>query len=167
MGTSLARTGPGSIPTASILSVSAKPRSTRRDARWATSSATPYASAWRTRCSPPAKASRPCCRCAACCQPCQWPPRSRPTTSPPFCSRRHCGGSIARDNDAAGEVAGTALAERAESAGIETLVWSPRRGDFNEDLRAFGLDAFRAALRVQLVPQDVARFMLLISAETG
>jgi phosphoglycerate dehydrogenase-like enzyme len=63
-------------------------------------------------------------------------------------------------------VAGTALAERAESAGIETLVWSPRRGDFNEDLRAFGLDALRAALRVQLVPQDVARFMRLMSAET-
>jgi hypothetical protein len=74
---------------------------------------------------------------------------------------------IARDNDAAGEGAAAALAERVESAGIETLVWSPRRGDFNEDLRAFGLDAFRAALRVQLVPQDVARFMLLISAETG
>jgi hypothetical protein len=74
---------------------------------------------------------------------------------------------VARDNDAAGEVAATALTERADAAGVETIVWIPRCGDFNEDLRAFGLDALRAALRVQLVPQDVARFMLLMSAATG
>ncbi|WP_332116678.1 toprim domain-containing protein [Azorhizobium caulinodans] len=74
---------------------------------------------------------------------------------------------VARDNDAAGELAATALTERAEATGVETIVWVPRRGDFNEDLRAFGLDALPAALRVQLVPQDVARFMLLMSAETG
>jgi hypothetical protein len=74
---------------------------------------------------------------------------------------------VARDNDAAGEVGATALTERAEATGVETIVWTPRHGDFNEDLRAFGLDALRAALRVQLVPQDVARFMLLMSAETG
>jgi hypothetical protein len=74
---------------------------------------------------------------------------------------------IARDRDAAGEVGATALTERAEATGVETIVWTPRHGDFNEDLRAFGLDALRAALRVQLVPQDVARFMLLMSAETG
>jgi hypothetical protein len=74
---------------------------------------------------------------------------------------------IARDNDTAGEVAATALTERADATGVETIVWTPRLGDFNEDLRAFGLDALRAALRVQLVPQDVARFMLLMSADTG
>jgi len=74
---------------------------------------------------------------------------------------------VARDNDAAGEVGATALTERAEATGVETIVWTPRHGDFNEDLRAFGLDALRAALRVQLVPQDVARFMLLMSTETG
>ena len=74
---------------------------------------------------------------------------------------------VARDNDPAGEVAATALTERADAAGVETIVWIPRCGDFNEDLRVFGLDALRAALRVQLVPQDVARFMLLMSAETG
>jgi hypothetical protein len=74
---------------------------------------------------------------------------------------------VARDNDAAGEVAATALTERADAAGVETIVWIPRCGDFNEDLRAFGLDALRAALRIQLVPQDVARFMLLASAATG
>ena len=74
---------------------------------------------------------------------------------------------IARDNDAAGELAATALTERADATGVETIVWTPRLGDFNENLRGFGLDALRAALRVQLVPQDVARFMLLMSADTG
>jgi Toprim domain-containing protein len=74
---------------------------------------------------------------------------------------------IARDNDAAGEVAATALTERAEATGVEAIVWMPTGGDFNDDLLAFGLDALRAALRVQLVPQDLARFMLLMSAKTG
>ena len=72
----------------------ARRRSTRRDARWAIFSATPCASVWRTTCSRPAKASRPCCRCAACCRPCRWSRHSRPTTSPPCCSRRRCAGSI-------------------------------------------------------------------------
>ena len=36
---------------------------------------------------------------------------------------------------------------------------SPQCGDFNEDLRHFGIDALRAALRVQLAPEDVARFL--------
>ncbi len=74
---------------------------------------------------------------------------------------------IARDNDAAGDGAAIALTERAQSAGVEAITWTPRRGDFNEDLRAFGPDALRAALRVEFVPQDVARFMLLATAETG
>ncbi len=66
---------------------------------------------------------------------------------------------IARDADAAGDTALAALIERAEAAGIEALALSPRRGDFNEDLQAFGLLALRAALRIQLAPQDTARFM--------
>ena len=74
---------------------------------------------------------------------------------------------IARDNDAAGDGAAIALTERAQSAGVEAITWTPRCGDFNEDLRAFGLDALRAALRVELVPQDVNRFMLMAIAETG
>ena len=61
---------------------------------------------------------------------------------------------IARDTDAAGDAALAALTERAEAAGIEALALSPRMGDFNEDLRAFGLGALRAALRIQLAPQD-------------
>ncbi len=74
---------------------------------------------------------------------------------------------IARDADAAGDAAVTALTERAETAGIEAIAWSPRLGDFNEDLRAFGIDDLRASLRTQLAPQDVVRFLLWATAETG
>jgi hypothetical protein len=74
---------------------------------------------------------------------------------------------IARDADAAGDTALAALTERAEAAGIEALALSPRMGDFNEDLRAFGLVALRAALRIQLTPQDVVRFMRRRAAKTG
>jgi hypothetical protein len=66
---------------------------------------------------------------------------------------------IACDADAAGDMALTALTERAEAAGIEALALSPRTGDFNEDLRALGLGTLRAALRIQIAPQDVVRFM--------
>ena len=74
---------------------------------------------------------------------------------------------IARDADAAGDAALAALTERAEAAGVEALALSPRRGDFNEDLRAFGLRALRATLRIQLAPQDAARFMQHGMARTG
>ena len=65
---------------------------------------------------------------------------------------------IARDADAAGDMAFATLTERAEAAGIEALGLSPERDDFNEDLSAFGVDAVQAALRIQLTPQDVVRF---------
>ncbi len=68
---------------------------------------------------------------------------------------------IARDNDPAGDGAMAALIERANAAGIEAVVVSPTLGDFNEDLRLAGLDSLRAAARVQIAPQDVARFMAL------
>jgi len=68
---------------------------------------------------------------------------------------------IARDNDPAGDSAMTTLIERANAAGIEAVVVSPSLGDFNEDLRMEGLDSVRAAARVQIAPQDVARFMAL------
>ena len=35
----------------------------------------------------------------------------------------------------------------------------PVWGDFNEDLQQLGADELRAALRVQLVPEDVLRFL--------
>jgi hypothetical protein len=65
---------------------------------------------------------------------------------------------IARDNDPAGKRAATLLAERAEAVGIEAIVLTPRHGDFNDDLRAFGIKTLRAALRTQIATQDVARF---------
>jgi hypothetical protein len=74
---------------------------------------------------------------------------------------------IARDADAAGHAAFAALTERAEAAGIEALALSPRTGDFNEDLRAFGLVALRTVLRIQLAPQDVVRFMRRGTAMTA
>jgi DNA primase len=70
---------------------------------------------------------------------------------------------IARDDDQAGDGAVASLIERADTVGIEAITLSPRLGDFNEDLRAFGADALRAALRVQIAPRDVARFMDLAS----
>ena len=74
---------------------------------------------------------------------------------------------IARDADAAGDAAATRLTERAEGSGIEAIALSPRLGDFNEDLRTLGIDELRAALRTQLAAQDVIRFMLSPTAETG
>jgi hypothetical protein len=71
---------------------------------------------------------------------------------------------IARDADAAGDMALAALTERAAAAGIEALALSPRLGDFNEDLQVFGPRALRAALRIQLAPQDAARFIPEASA---
>jgi hypothetical protein len=74
---------------------------------------------------------------------------------------------VARDNDAAGDAATNSLTERAEAIGIDAIVLSPRLGDFNEDLRMLGIDELRAVLRLQLAPQDVIRFMLSATAETG
>lgn len=68
---------------------------------------------------------------------------------------------IARDDDPAGDGAMAILIDRANEAGIEAVCLSPTLEDFNEDLRALGLDALRAAVRVQIAPEDVARFMEL------
>ena len=66
---------------------------------------------------------------------------------------------IARDADAAGDTVVAVLTQRAKAAGIEAIKLSPRLGDFNEDLHIFGLEALWAALRLQLVPEDVDRFL--------
>jgi len=73
---------------------------------------------------------------------------------------------IARDADRAGDHAVMTLTERAEAGGIEAIALSPRLGDFNEDLRAFGIDALRAAVRIQLAPEHGVRFMLAATAGT-
>jgi Toprim domain len=67
---------------------------------------------------------------------------------------------IARDADAAGDAVQVTLAQRAGAVGIEAIALSPRLGDFNEDLQVFGLEALRAALRIQLAPEDPDRFLL-------
>jgi hypothetical protein len=66
---------------------------------------------------------------------------------------------VIRDDDPAGGAARDCLIERANAIGIEAIVLSPVLKDFNEDLRQFGLDALRAALRSQLASDDVQRFM--------
>jgi hypothetical protein len=65
---------------------------------------------------------------------------------------------VARDNDAAGDRAFAAFTERAAEAGIEAISLMPALRDFNDDLQHLGLDELRAALRVQLIPEDVPRF---------
>lgn len=66
---------------------------------------------------------------------------------------------VARDNDPAGDGASALLTQRAKDAGIEAITVSPQLGDFNDDLRLLGIDALRGTLRVQIAPEDVARFM--------
>jgi hypothetical protein len=66
---------------------------------------------------------------------------------------------IVRDNDPAGDGARDTLIERANAAGIEAIAISPSLSDFNEDLRSLGLDALRMQARLQVAPQDAARFM--------
>lgn len=68
---------------------------------------------------------------------------------------------IVRDNDPAGDRARDSLVSRADPAGIEVIVLSPALGDFNEDLRAFGVETVWAGVRAQIAPEDVTRFMVL------
>jgi hypothetical protein len=67
---------------------------------------------------------------------------------------------VAQDRDPAGDAVTATLTERARASGIEPIGLSPTLGDFNEDLRHLGFDDLRAALQVQLVPEDVARHMI-------
>lgn len=66
---------------------------------------------------------------------------------------------VLRDRDPAGGGARDSLVARAASVGIEAISVSPLRADFNDDLRLGGVDALRAALKEQLRPEDVSRFM--------
>jgi len=66
---------------------------------------------------------------------------------------------LAPDDDAAGHHGVETLADRARAAGIEALTLDARLGDFNEDLRQLGPEALSADVRVQIAPEDVARFL--------
>jgi len=74
---------------------------------------------------------------------------------------------IAVDDDKAGHVAAERLSARAEADGIETVKLRPTLGDFNDDLHLLGIDALKAAVRVQLAPEDVARFWVFERARQG
>jgi hypothetical protein len=67
---------------------------------------------------------------------------------------------IARDADPAGKGAAETLTMRATAAGIEAITITPHHDDFNADLQTLGLDELRSHVRTQLVPEDVARFLL-------
>ena len=73
---------------------------------------------------------------------------------------------IARDNDRAGHRAADALGIRANADGIEDIVLTPYADDFNTDLCGLGPEALAASLRVQLMPEDVERF-LIVNRPTG
>lgn len=66
---------------------------------------------------------------------------------------------IAHDDDQAGDGAIATLLERTQEAGIEAIVLSTRRGDFNEALRFQGINALQASIDMQLATPDVIRVM--------
>jgi Toprim domain len=67
---------------------------------------------------------------------------------------------IARDNDRVGRRAAEMLGARAHADGIAALVLAPHLDDFNTDLTTLGREALAASLRVQIMPEDVERFLI-------
>ncbi len=68
---------------------------------------------------------------------------------------------LARDDDPAGRAAVDTLGSRATQAGVDVLVLDATLGDLNDDLRLLGRAALAAGVRLQLAPEDVARFLVL------
>jgi hypothetical protein len=66
---------------------------------------------------------------------------------------------IIRDKDPAGDAACDALITRAHTAGIQTIVLSPDRKDFNDDLQALGIESLRTAIAGQLLRRDRIRYV--------
>lgn len=64
---------------------------------------------------------------------------------------------IAVDRDPAGHRAADRLGARAAEVGVRVIVLDPRLGDFNDDLRADGIDALRQHLAKQIEPEDLHR----------
>ena len=64
---------------------------------------------------------------------------------------------IAVDRDPAGHRAADRLGARAAKVGVRVIVLEPRLGDFNDDLRADGIDALRQHLAKQIEPEDLHR----------
>lgn len=65
---------------------------------------------------------------------------------------------VARDADAAGDVAFARLSERGTEAGVEIIGLQPQRDDFNSDLRAFGAAQLKRALLAQIDAENALRF---------
>jgi hypothetical protein len=72
---------------------------------------------------------------------------------------------VARDSDHAGTSAAATLIARAERAGTAPIALSPRSHDFNDDLRMIASADLVEWMRVQLSPEDVARFLAGVAAE--
>jgi hypothetical protein len=72
---------------------------------------------------------------------------------------------LVRDDDPAGHAAVETLAFKAMEAGIEAPVLDATLGDLNDDLRLLGREALAASIRLQLAPEDVARFLVLDGSE--
>lgn len=68
------------------------------------------------------------------------------------------------DNDDTGRSAAADLIARAREAGIDAILLTPTADDFNTDLRTYGPRALASALRPQLAPDDVARFLDQVKA---
>ena len=66
---------------------------------------------------------------------------------------------VARDRDAAGQMAAARLHARGREAGIDVRDLIPAGEDFNADLCRLGADAMLARLAHQLAPDDVLRFV--------
>jgi hypothetical protein len=74
---------------------------------------------------------------------------------------------VARDADAAGDIAAVTLIKRAHAGGVDALTLSPMRGDFNEDLCTLGPVRLLAALLPQLAPLDAVRFASMAEKVCG
>ncbi|EJW09262.1 hypothetical protein A33M_1771 [Rhodovulum sp. PH10] len=61
---------------------------------------------------------------------------------------------IALDDDVAGHRAAQTLRDRAEAAGVEAIVLTPRTNDFNTDLRLLGPVALAASISGHLAHED-------------
>lgn len=134
-------------PLAWIRAQTARRRSTRRGGRWATSSDTPYGSAWPGQVMAAGEGIEtmlslrqvlPAMPVAAALSAAHLAALLFPDTL-----RRLY---IARDDDPAGDGAMATLTERAHAVGIEAIVLSPSLEDFNEDLRILGQDSLSGSL---------------------
>ena len=67
---------------------------------------------------------------------------------------------IAIDRDPAGQRAAERLTARASEAGIAVRVLEPQLGDFNDDLRAHGVEALRQHLAAQIGSEDQHRLKI-------